>query len=713
MQTCVYAKFFVTLCPIMKTKHLPIISALFLMIAMTIQFVVSYQWEKKRVLEHIDYEMELAQKDFIFEIYDIQDAGEEMVDYINRRLDEPEAILRHTKTIVRRFPDVMSCYVSFRPGYYNDSDYWYCPVSWRMGDSIVTTLYGDKEHDYFQRKWYKGAIQSEKGLYWSQAYHDEDFKDPICTHSIRVEKDGGLVCVIGLDFSLLWVNMMLNDIKPFDDAYCKLMSSDGSMVLATDEILMPHQTRRKVFKKNDWIISSVMLSPVDMRLEIGVPKHHLWDSIWEKSLITLGVLLIGILVAGLLIRQIRRDQAAFARVETENKLMEREMHIASRIQRGILRDAQKYKGRVTGDDVDVLAALVPMKEVGGDLYDYFRKGEDLFFIIGDVSGKGVPAAMFMSATVNLFRSAVRRLQSPKAIMEEINSVLSDNNPSMMFVTAFIGRLNVPTGEMLYCNAGHLSPIKVQGDKVQGAKVEILTLEPNIPMGYEGKFRFVEQGTILGKEDILVLYTDGITEARNEKREMLGMKRWIEIVKNNIKSLREGNMEAISEAGLQFVGKADPTDDMTLMTIMKTNDIQPLTMHVENQIAQWPKLKAAFHNYALCAGMEKRTIKKMEVALEEAVVNIVNYSQATEIELKIKNEELKIILILSDNGVAFDPTAQTPKEPAQGVADRQIGGLGISLIRQIADGMRYRRVEDKNELTIIKHLIYGNQDSKKE
>ena len=93
------------------------------------------------------------------------------------------------------------------------------------------------------------------------------------------------------------------------------------------------------------------------------------------------------------------------------------------------------------------ADLLPMKEVGGDLYDYFRKGEDLFFIIGDVSGKGVPAAMFMSATVNLFRSAVRRLQSPKAIMEEINSVLSDNNPSMMFVTAFIGRLNVPTGEM--------------------------------------------------------------------------------------------------------------------------------------------------------------------------------------------------------------------------------------------------------------------------
>ena len=684
----------------MKTKHLPIVSALFLVIAMTIQFVVSYQWEKKRVLEHIDYEMELAQKDFIFEIYDIQDAGEEMVDFLNRRLDEPNAILRHTRTIVRRFPDVMSCYVSFRPGYYNKSDYWYCPASWRIGDSIVTTLYGDKEHDYFQRKWYKGAVQSEKGLYWSQAYQDEDFNDPICTHSIRFEKDSDFVCVIGLDFSLLWVNKMLNDIKPFDDAYCKLMSSDGSMVLATDESL-EHNT--KLLKKSDWIISSVMLSPVDMRLEIGVPKHHLWESVWKKSLITLGVLLIGILVAGLLIRLIRRDQAAFARVETENKLMEREMHIASTIQMGILRKGQR--SNVKGDkwtDAMLQAALVPMKEVGGDLYDYFRKEDDLFFIIGDVSGKSVPAAMFMSATVNLFRSAVRRLQSPKAIMEDMNAVLSDNNPSMMFVTAFIGRLHIPTGELLYCNAGHLAPIVYSTGQRDG-ETKVLPLEPNIPMGYEGQFKFKEQGTMLHQDEMIVLYTDGITEARNEQHEMLGSKRWIDIITKHHNAFRDGDFEAINNIGSKFVGKAEQTDDMTIMTITKTSADEPVSLRVENKMDQWPTLRSTLHNYALCAGMDARALKKLEVALEEAVVNIVNYSQATEIELKIKNEELKIILILSDNGIAFDPTAQEEKDINKAVEERQIGGMGIALVKQIADEVSYRRIEDKNELTIIKNI----------
>ena len=684
----------------MKTKHLPIVSALFLVIAMTIQFVVSYQWEKKRVLEHIGYEMELAQKDFIFEIYDIQDAGEEMVDFLNRRLDKPDAILRHTNTIVRRFPDVMSCYVSFRPGYYNESDYWYCPASWRVGDSIVTTLYGDKEHDYFQRKWYKGAVQSEKGLYWSQAYQDEDFNDPICTHSIRFEKDSDFVCVIGLDFSLLWVNKMLNDIKPFDDAYCKLMSSDGSMVLATDESL-EHNT--KLLKKSDWIISSVMLSPVDMRLEIGVPKHHLWESVWKKSLITLGVLLIGILVAGLLIRLIRRDQAAFARVETENKLMEREMHIASTIQMGILRKGQR--SNVKGDkwtDAMLQAALVPMQEVGGDLYDYFRKEDDLFFIIGDVSGKSVPAAMFMSATVNLFRSAVRRLQSPKAIMEDMNAVLSDNNPSMMFVTAFIGRLHIPTGELLYCNAGHLVPI-VYSMRQGSEATKILSLDPNIPMGYEGRFKFKEQGTMLRQDEMLVLYTDGITEARNEQHEMLGSKRWIDIISKHHNAFREGDFEAISNIGLQFVGKAEQTDDMTIMTITKTSADEPVSLRVENKMDQWPALRNILHNYALCAGMDARALKKLEVALEEAVVNVIHYSQAGWIELKIKNEELKIILILSDNGTAFDPTAQAEKDIEKAAEERQIGGLGIALVKQIADEVSYRRIEDKNELTIIKNI----------
>ena len=295
-------------------------------------------------------------------------------------------------------------------------------------------------------------------------------------------------------------------------------------------------------------------------------------------------------------------------------------------------------------------------------------------------------------------------------MEEMNAVLSDNNPSFMFVTAFIGRLHIPTGELLYCNAGHLAPIKigknfstVPSPQEREGGVETLQLVPNIPMGYEGTFRFVEQGTMLGKDELLVLYTDGITEARNEKHELLGMKRWIELVKNNEQALRNGDLAAIDEAGMQFVGKAEQADDMTLMTILKTSDSQPLTMHVENQLSQWPELKTAFHNYALCVGLDKRTLKKMEVAIEEAVINIVHYSQAEWIELTLSHQHSAISIQLTDNGVAFDPTKQEEKDINKAVEERQIGGLGIALVQQIADQMLYRRIEDKNELTIIKNI----------
>ena len=349
------------------------------------------------------------------------------------------------------------------------------------------------------------------------------------------------------------------------------------------------------------------------------------------------------------------------------------------------------------------AKLIPMREVGGDLYDFQREKDDLWFIIGDVSGKGVPAAMFMSAAVNLFRAAGAHSDTPREIMEKMNRVLSENNPSLTFVTAFIGRLHVPTGELLYCNAGHCAPLRVSGLEVRGLEVV-----PNIPLGFDGKFRFVEQGCMLGEGETLVLYTDGVTEARNSAREMLGMERWHSIVESG-----KWKVENLLSDIKAFIGTAEQADDITLMTIRKTSAVEPLILRVENRMDRWPEMRAALHNYGLCAGMEPRALKKTEVAIEEAVVNIANYSQAEWMELKVlcprarsegmeslKLKELKILL--SDNGIAFDPTQQAEVDTEQVTAERQIGGLGIALLRRIADEISYNRIDGVNELTIIKN-----------
>jgi len=295
----------------------------------------------------------------------------------------------------------------------------------------------------------------------------------------------------------------------------------------------------------DWIVDRQTLDPIDIDLVMAVPRSYVWESIRLGILLPFGVFLLGIIVVGLLIRRLWRDREESARLE----LMERDMHIANQIQMGILR-----RDFPLDNNVAVHADLLPMREVGGDLYDFHREGDDLWFIIGDVSGKGVPAAMFMSATVNLFRAAGRRLDSPKAIMEEMNFVLSDNNPSLTFVTAFIGSLNCRTGRMVYCNAGHLPPLVVDSRQHAVAGIQ---MEPNIPLGYKGDFCFVEQETVVTKGGTLVLYTDGVTEARNAEHRMLGRKRWEEMV------LQGGDL---LEAVRTYIGSAEPIDDITLMTI---------------------------------------------------------------------------------------------------------------------------------------------------
>lgn len=147
--------------------------------------------------------------------------------------------------------------------------------------------------------------------------------------------------------------------------------------------------------------------------------------------------------------------------------------------------------------------------------------------------------------------------------------------------------------------------------------------------------------------------------------------------------------------------------MTIMTITKTSADEPVSLRVENKMEQWPTLRNILHNYALCAGMDTRALKKLEVALEEAVVNVIHYSQAGWIELHIESQitdnALRIAIRLSDDGVAFDPTAQDEKDINKAVEERQIGGLGIALVKQIADEVSYRRIDETNELTIIKNI----------
>jgi len=697
-----------------RRKILPIAGAVFLAIAMTVQFFVSYSREKADLMQQMEYKMELAQKDFVFEMYDMHEATDEITHYFPEFDDGNDEIYALLETVLWNFPALYCCYVTFLPECSPTPGQWSCPTAFRVNKDSVITYDAKGTIPYAERDWYIGALKcADNAGYWSLPYNDGTHADPVFTYAQKVfDSEGKLVGVAGADYTLVWTEQLLEDIKPYDDAICQLFSSDGTLIVGSGDTT----------KQYDMIMFEKVLSPTDMRLVICVPKCHIRNEIAGISLITLTVLLSGILIIGLLLYHIRKEHDAYARMEMANKVIEKELQIAHDIQMGILKGEDKTRTAQRDGDVELQAHLLPMREVGGDLYDFHREKDNLWFIIGDVSGKGVPAAMFMSAAVNLFRAARVHASSPREIMEEMNAVLSENNPSLTFVTAFIGRLHIPTGQLSYCNAGHCQPLAVShwpladkeptafgvptinrqwGDGSQEPMVKSLPIEPNIPLGYNGTFRFVEQGTMLGEGETLVLYTDGVTEARNSAREMLGMKRWTEIAKSQ-QPMAEGLLGEVKT----FIGSSEPTDDITLMTIRKTTPVEPLMLRVESKIEHWPQMRAALHSYGFCAGMQARALKKLEVAIEEVVVNIVNYSEADWMEIEVESGKLKVeslTVTLRDNGGMFDPTKQAEVDTDAVTAERQIGGLGIALVRQIADDICYRRVNATNELTIIKNI----------
>ena len=241
--------------------------------------------------------------------------------------------------------------------------------------------------------------------------------------------------------------------------------------------------------------------------------------------------------------------------------IERDLHIASGIQMGMLpKDFPTYPDR---DDVQIFASLVPAKGVGGDLFDFFFRDGKLFFCIGDVSGKGVPASLVMAVTRSVFRTVSAREAMPDDIVKIMNMALAEMNQSDMFVTLFVGVLELDSGRLLYCNAGHDAPLLI------GAGVGELPCDSNIPIGIMPSWNYSLQEAQIYTGTTIFLYTDGLTEAMNANKEQFYMKR-VNAVADEALAQQQHEprqiIERMSDAVHEFVGDAEQSDDLTMMAI---------------------------------------------------------------------------------------------------------------------------------------------------
>lgn len=255
--------------------------------------------------------------------------------------------------------------------------------------------------------------------------------------------------------------------------------------------------------------------------------------------------------------------------------IESDLRIASTIQMGML--PEKFPTKAERDDVQLFASLTPAKEVGGDLFDFYFRDDKLFFCIGDVSGKGVPASLFMAVTRSAFRTISAQESMPDRIMTTMNKTIADMNKTHMFVTLFVGVLDLSTGCLQYCNAGHDAPMLV------GAGVGELPCDTNIPVGIRPKWEYSLQEAQIFTGTTIFLFTDGLTEAMDASKAMFRINRVNDVAEQALAQQQQEPRQLISmmtEAVHQFVGDAEQSDDLTMMAIQYIKERKESTNNKE-------------------------------------------------------------------------------------------------------------------------------------
>ncbi len=345
-----------------------------------------------------------------------------------------------------------------------------------------------------------------------------------------------------------------------------------NLTLKNRDIELSHASIKLKNDSLDRQAQKLKLSEYQSKLEVEQSKEKIERiTLWT----TIGVSLLFITFLSIyLYRRSRHMKAlttAYDQLETAYEQLEQTTAAKERIESElrIARDIQMSMVPTLfpeRPDIDIYASMTPAKEVGGDLYDFIINGDQLYFCVGDVSGKGVPASLLMSVAINLFRTVAKEGFPPAYVATRMNDTLTSENNNSMFVTMFIAQVDLKTGHMDFCNCGHNPPILVNELTTNGTEARFIKMEPNAPIGLwpelEYKGEFIE--SISGQT--LLVYTDGLNEAENNKLEQFGNDRLLDVMlKNKIRSARQ-IIELLQEQVSNFVGEAEPSDDITMFCL---------------------------------------------------------------------------------------------------------------------------------------------------
>lgn len=378
--------------------------------------------------------------------------------------------------------------------------------------------------------------------------------------------------------------------------------------------------------------------------------------------------------------------------------MNAELNVAAEIQTGSL-----PAPIACGDGFDVLADIIPAKEVGGDLYYYFPLDEKhVALIVGDVSDKGAPAALFMMQTITCLRAYMSIDKSPSETLKAVNKILFEHNEKGMFVTLFYGILNSETGEFKFANAGHNPPVIGRfGD------FHLLKCSTGFVLGAMEMAFVKDESITLQKGDIIGMYTDGITEAKNLDGELYGDLRLLKVFNEGRAGTLLELYYGIKKDVKAFCGAAPQSDDRTFLLVQYHGD------DIANSDIM---LTATLNDTAKAMDFVTRALKKnglerfnnqMSAATEELFTNIAKYAYDVPgwvyIRLTYSKIDNELLMIIGDGGRPFNPLEVENKAIQKGDGNQQEGGLGISIVKQFMDEVVYQRSEGRNALILKKKI----------
>ncbi len=393
-------------------------------------------------------------------------------------------------------------------------------------------------------------------------------------------------------------------------------------------------------------------------------------------------------------------------VTAEKERIGAELNVATQIQADMLPSI--FPPFPERSDFDIYATMTPAKEVGGDFYDFFLVDDDhLALVMADVSGKGVPAALFMVIAKTLIKNRAQMGDSPAQVLRSVNEQLCEGNEAELFVTVWLAIIELSTGKGLAANAGHEHPVLRRKD----GSFELVEYRHSPVVAAMVGIRFKEHEFELHPGDTLFVYTDGVPEATNAENELFGTARMLEALNRNPSAEPDELLGSVKNAIDVFVGDAPQFDDITMLGLKykggEPQDENAITIDAETD--RLPDVLAFVDSKLETMDCPPKTQMQIDVAVEELFVNIAQYAYAPEdkgtatIRVEREEDSNSVVITFIDRGIPYDPLKKEDPDITLSAEERRIGGLGIYMVKKSMDYIDYEYKGRQNILRIKKKL----------